>query len=174
MANFFGKTRNFFIRFSILAIVLLWNVIRLNNIDKSSDELRDKLSRSLSYYGMLSPGLKEFVEDPSLILLLGLLADLIFNVMAIFGSYRGAVLSGIMFLINNLIYFNPLLPEYQISLYNTRIEVLTNIGVMLSIFMFAYYPYEDKIVKPLSEEELDQIEENEDSKDKKFGKKKRK
>jgi hypothetical protein len=174
MSNIFGKIRNFFIRLSILAIVLLWNIIRLNNIDKSSDELRDKLSRSLSYFGMLSPGMKDFVEDPSLILLLGLLADIIFNVMALFGSYRGAVLTGIMFLVNNLVYFNPLLPEYSISLFGTRIEVLTNIGVMLSIFMFAYYPYEEKSVKPLSKEELEEIEEVEESKDKKFGKKKKK
>jgi hypothetical protein len=173
MSNFFGKFRNFLIRLGILAVVFLWNVIRLNNIDKSSDELRDKLSRSLGYFGFLSPNVKEFVEDPSLILLLALLADLVFNLMALFGSYKGAVLSGIMFLINNLVYFNPFLPEYQITLYNTRIEVLTNIGILLSIFMFAYYPYEDKTVTPISEQELEEIEEVDESKDKRNKKKKK-
>lgn len=173
MSNIFGKIRNFFIRLGILSIVLLWNVIRINNIDKSSDEVRDKLSRSLNYFGMLTPGLKEYIEDPSLVLLIALLADLVFNVMALFGSHRGAFLTGVMFLINNLVYFNPLLPEYQISLFNTRIEVLTNIGVLLAIFMLAYYPYEEKTVKPISEEELEEIEEVEDSKDKKFKKKKK-
>jgi hypothetical protein len=173
MANIFGKIRNFFIRFGILSVVLLWNVIRLNNIDKSSDELRDKLSRSLGYYGFLSPGVKEFIEDPSLILLLGLVADIIFNIMALFGSKRGAILTGIMFLVNNLLYFNPLLPEYQISLFNTRVEVLTNIGILLSIFMFAYYPYEEKSVTPISEEELEEIEEVDESKDKRNKKKKK-
>ena len=173
MSNIFGKIRNFFIRFGILSVVLLWNIIRLNNIDKSSDELRDKLSRSLGYFGLLSPSVKEYVEDPSLILLLGLLADLVFNVMALFGSKRGAILTGIMFLINNLVYFNPLLPEYQISLFNTRVEVLTNIGILLSIFMFAYYPYEEKSVTPISEEELEEIEEVDESKDKRNKKKKK-
>jgi hypothetical protein len=173
MSNIFGKIRNFFIRLGILSVVLLWNIIRLYNIDKSSDELRDKLSRSLGYFGMLSPGVKEFVEDPSLILLLGLIVDLVFNVMALFGSKKGAILTGIMFLINNLVYFNPLLPEYQITLFNTRVEVLTNIGILFSIFMFAYYPYELKTVTLISEEELEEIEEVDESKDKRNKKKKK-
>jgi hypothetical protein len=173
MFNIFGKIRNFFIRFGILSVVLLWNFIRLNNIDKSSDELIDKLSRGLGHFGLLSPSVKEFVEDPSLVLLLALVADLVFIMMALFGSKKGAVLTGIMFLINNLVYFNPFLPEYQINLYNTRIEVLTNIGILLSIFMLAYYPYEQKSVTPISGEELEEMEDVNETKDKRNKKKKK-
>ena len=172
MSSFFGKLKNFFVRLGILAVVLIWNSIRLNNIDKSSDELRDKLSRILGYFNLLTPSMKEYIEDPSLILLFGLIINLIFNIIALFGYYKGAVFSGIFFLINIFLYFNPFLPEYQLSLLSTRIEVITNIGILLSIFMFAYYPYETKNVSPLSEEELQEIEEVDDSK--KNSKKKKK
>ena len=172
MSNYISKVKNFIIRFCLLFVVLLWNFIRLNNIDKSTNELKDKLTRNFMYFNILTPEVKEYIEDPSLILLIVLLIGIISNILALFGNFKGALVSAIAFGLDVLIYFNPLLPENKISLYGTRVELFTNIGVLLSLFMCAYYPYNDKKVE-ISDEEI--IVENiqEEVKEKKIKKNKK-
>ena len=75
-------------------------------------------------------------------------------------------ISVILFIVTNLIYFNPYFPENSISLFETREEVFLNIGILVSLLMITFYPYEmedDNIVeKEITVEDI--IKENEEKK----------
>jgi hypothetical protein len=135
------KLKRFIFRVMLYIIVLLWTVIRINNIEKSSGEFKDKLTRNFAYFKMNNKSVTDFIEDPSLFLLIVLLLEAVFGFMGVFGSFWGNFFSAWLFLFSNVIYFNPLLPENTISLYQTRTELFYNIGIFLSLLLVAYYPY---------------------------------
>jgi uncharacterized membrane protein YciS (DUF1049 family) len=82
----------------------------------------------------------EILQDPSYLFFLCIL-EIICGVLGIFGSFYGNLLSAVLFLISSTIYFNPLLPENQFSLYNIRTELFYNIGIFISLILCAYFPY---------------------------------
>jgi hypothetical protein len=134
----FGKIKRFLTRILIYQVVLLWPFMKINNLDKHSVDFKEKLLRNFSFFGIQNKTFNEYAEDPNLLMILcG--AELIVGIFAIFGSFYGNLLSAILFLLNCVIYFNPLLAENKISLYETRIEVLYNIGIFLAILLCAFY-----------------------------------
>jgi hypothetical protein len=149
MSEHFGKIKRFLSRILIYQIVLLWPLMKLFNLEKNSVDFKEKLFRNFSFFGLENKTLYEYAEDPSLLLVLSS-SELIVGILAIFGSFYGNLLSAILFLINCLIYFNPLFPENKISFYETRIEVLYNFGILLGILLCVFYPY-DKENKKLRE-----------------------
>jgi hypothetical protein len=159
MSNYISKFKNFVIRFCLLFVVILWNFLRINNIDKSTGEYKEKLTRNFMFFNILTPTIKDYIEDPSLILLIILLVGLISNILALFGNFKGVFLSAIIFGLDLIVYFNPLLPENKITLFGTRIELFTNIGILLSLLMCAYYPYNDKKIEMSDEEIIENIQE---------------
>lgn len=171
MSTFLGKLKRFFIRLSVYQIIFLWTLIRLNDMQKSTGEFKDKLSRNLNYFQIKNPTINEMIEDPSLVLLGLLICEIIFGLMGLFGSFKGNFMSAWLFFFSTFIHFNPFLPENSISLYETRIELLYNIGIFLTLLLIAYYPYEDKnkgrvyTIDDIDEEEgervEDQVEEDE-------------
>lgn len=153
---FWPKLKRFFFRVMIYQIVLLWIAIRLNNIERTSGEYKDKVLRNLKYFGVNNKELTEFLEDPSLIVLLMCVAEAIFAVMGVFGSYWGNLMSTIMFVLVNIIYFNPLLPEYKISLYNTRQELFYNTGIFAAMLLMTFYPEQKEVTQVYSMRDPDE------------------
>src|SRR5690349_1601380 len=52
---FFQRVKRFLIRLSIYQIILLWSIIKVNNVEKHAGEFKDKIIRNLSYFNPLLP-----------------------------------------------------------------------------------------------------------------------
>jgi hypothetical protein len=141
--SYLQKIKRFFIRVLIYQIVLLWPFIKINNIEKNAEDFKDKILRNLNYFGIKNKMYSEIAEDPAILFVLCAL-EIIFGIFGVFGSFYGNLGSAILFAISTTIYFNPLLPENRMSLYQTRIEVLYNIGILLALLLCAFYPYPTK------------------------------
>ena len=131
-------------------------------MEKHGGEFKNKILINLNYFGYQDKSLAEMLDDP-IILFVYCALEILAGIFAIFGSYYGNLLSAILFFITNYIYFNPLLPENQISLFNTRTEVFYNIGIFLSLLVLTYYPYESvsKVTPKIEEDEQEEQEEEE-------------
>jgi hypothetical protein len=159
------KIKRFIFRFLVYQIILLWSVTKFNNVEKHAGDFKSKLLINLNLFGIKGKELGEVLEDPSILFVYSLL-EIISAVLGIFGSFYGHILSAFFFLLTNIIYFNPIFPEYGISLLNTRIELFYNIGILLSLLLLAYYPYEDSSKLNVhqvknEEEDEEEIEETE-------------
>lgn len=144
---------NFFFRFLVYFVVVLWPYIKIKDINNQTELLIQKIKINFNYFHCHKDFLKPFVEDPSLFLLIYGLFEFAAGIFAMFGSFYAGLISIILFIFSNFIYFNPLLSENKISLYNTREEVFFNIGILASLIVVTYYPYEeDKITNTENEE----------------------
>jgi hypothetical protein len=160
----FQKVKRFVYRFLVYQIVLLWSFTKFNNVEKHAGDFKNKLLINFNLFGIKGKELGEALEDPSILFIYSLL-EIIAAILGIFGSFYGHLLSAFFFLLTNLIYFNPIFPEYGISLLNTRIELFYNIGILLSLLLLAYYPYENSSApspnQRLNDEEDEEEEESE-------------
>lgn len=162
---FLQKVKRFFIRFSIYQIVLLWSFIKFNNVEKQAGDFKEKIMRNLGYFNMANKDIAEDLQDPIFLFTLSGL-ELIAGMFGLFGSFYGNFSSTVLFFISTVIYFNPLLPESQFSLYNIRGELFLNIGIFLSLCLCTYYPHiDEKTQGKVFQTALDEEDEEEEEED---------
>lgn len=137
---FSSRIKRFLSRLLVYQVVFLWIFIRINNIEKTTGDYKDKLTRNMKYFQIENKDISDFLEDPSLIVLLICIFELISAIFGLFGSYYGNLLSTILFALANFVYFNPLLPENRISLYQTRGELFYNIGIFVALLITTFSP----------------------------------
>jgi len=162
-----GMLKRFFMRFLIYYIVLLWPFIKLQNLNQSIDEYKGKLTENLKLLGLTSKYYYDLIDDPSLFFILYSFFEIIFSILGMFGIFIGGLFSIIMFIISNIIYFNPFIESNKISLFETRIEIFLNFGILFSLCVCTYYPYdiaenidkEEQEMKEKSEKEILQMNE---------------
>jgi hypothetical protein len=145
-ASWMTSFKRFLKRVLIFAVVSLWIHIR-TDINKASTEFKDKFTRNFMYFGYYNEDIKDFLEDPSLVVLIMVALEAIFNLLGVFGNYFSMLMSTIFFGFYTLLYFNPLLPESRLSLYETRVELFLNLGTLLALMMCTFYPYDQEDVK---------------------------
>jgi len=139
--SWFSKSKRFLSRLMIYQIILLWAFIRLNKIEQTSDEIKEKLKRNMMFFNIPKHKiLVDFIEDPSLFVLVWCFLELAFGVFSLFGSRFANKVSAFLFFITSIIYFNPLLPENRGNGYDMRVELFYNIGIFLGILLCAYQP----------------------------------
>lgn len=95
-----------------------------------------------------------FIEDPSLFVLIWCVLEILFGVLAVFGNTLSNKVSAFLFSITTIIYFNPLLPENRLNLYDMRIELFYNIGIFLAILLCSYQPIPDDAVEESPDDEI--------------------
>jgi hypothetical protein len=157
-----GMLKRFFMRFLIYFIVLLWPFIKLQNLNQSIEEYKGKLTENLKLLGLTSKYYFDLIDDPSLIFILYSFLEIIFGILGLFGVFIGGFFSIIMFIISNIIYFNPFIEMNKISLLETRVELFLNFGILVSLCVCTYYPYE--IVENYEKEEQEIKEKQEKEK----------
>lgn len=144
--SFISAFKRFLFRCFIYFIVLLWPYNKIQTIDHSTTEFKQKLQMNFGYFKIHTKEFEHIIEDPSLVLLLYSFAEIIFGIMGIFGSFFGGIMSCICFTFTNFIYFNPLFPGNNITLYDTREELFLNIGTLCALLMATFYPGDDAII----------------------------
>lgn len=153
--SWFSKCKRMLTRLMIYQIILLWAFIRLKKIEETSDEIKEKLKRNYTYFNIpKNQSIMDFIEDPSLFVLIWCVLELIFGILGVFGSAFGNKISAFLFSITTLIYFNPLLPENRGNFYDMRIELFFNIGILFGILLCAYQPVPEDAVEETSSDEI--------------------
>ena len=164
--GFYAKFKRFFMRFLVYYIVLLWPYVKLGNMEGNTDDYKKKLQMIFYLLNLKGNTARDIIQDPSLILFVYSILEIFFGILGTFGFFCANIISVILFIVTNLIYFNPYFPENSISLFETREEVFLNIGILVSLLMITFYPYEmedDNIVeKEITVEDI--IKENEEKK----------
>ncbi len=140
------KIKNFFSRFLVYQMILIWLYMRYADLDKSTNDFKTRVTKNLNQLNLKGPFIDYFIEDPSIIHILITLSETISFVGAIFGFKLFTWLMGCHFALTTIIYFNPILPENSFSLlkFDIRFDMLTSIAVLFCFFMIAYYPYSYK------------------------------
>jgi hypothetical protein len=142
-------------RLMIYQIIILWASIRLNKIEQTSDEIKEKLKRNYMYFNIpKNQTILDFIEDPSLFVLIWCVLEIIFGILGLFGSTFGNKVSAFLFSITTIIYFNPLLPENLVNLYDIRIELFFNIGILLGMLLCAYQPIPEDAFEEYTNDEI--------------------
>jgi hypothetical protein len=165
IGKYAGKLKRFILRAMIYCVVLLWSFTKLNNVEKNNTEFKNKMVAGLGYWGIQNKDIAEFLEDPITLLVYSFF-EVVAGIFGVFGSYYGHLFSAIFFFITNFIYYNPFLPVYHISLFETRPEMFYNIGILLSILLLLYYPQEqtkniNQVKQSYNSDEDEDLEENE-------------
>src|SRR3954451_23190696 len=96
-ATWWTSIKRFLKRILLFGVVSLWVYLRMNDINKSSTEFKDKFTRNFMYFGYYNNDIKDFLEDPSLVVLIMVLLEAIFNLLAVFGNYFSSLMSTILF-----------------------------------------------------------------------------
>lgn len=137
--SFISLLKRFFFRCLIYFIVLLWPYNKIQTIDHSTTEFKQKLQMNFGFFKIHIKELENVIEDPSLVLLLYSLVEIVFGIMGVFGSFFGGIMSCICFILTNFVYFNPLFPGNEITLFETREELFLNIGTLCAMLMATFY-----------------------------------
>lgn len=154
----FQKIKRFVFRFLVYQILLLWSVTKFNNVEKHAGDFKNKLLVNFNLLGIKGKEINDLLEDPTILFVYSLL-EILAGILGVFGLFIGHILSAFFFLLTNIIYFNPIFPEYSFSLLNTRIEIFYNLGIFLCLLLMAYYPYEDPSKKTLVKVDTEDEEE---------------
>lgn len=145
MSLSFTSLKRFLVRLMIYQVILLWTYVRFTNIEKHCEEIQKRLNRTFSYFDLKGDIITELIKDPSIVLMVSCFAEAIFGLLGLFGNFYGNLFSAFLFsFVSFGIYFFPLLPENAISLYNTRLETVMNLGILLSLLLITFYPYKEE------------------------------
>lgn len=138
-----SSLRNFLSRVPIFFIMVLWIYIRCSQLEKSVEDFRDKVSRSLEFCGVDEDVISYLLKDPFIPFSILLLSELIFCVLGLFGSLLGTWMCGIHFAFTSFLYFNPMLPEnrFDILKLDIRPDMIESVGIIVCFMLVAYYPY---------------------------------
>ena len=151
--SWYSKIKRFGTRLMIYQIIFLWAFIRLNKIEQTSDEIKEKLKRNYMYFNFPNNQfVLDFIEDPSIFVLIWCVLELVFGFFAVFGSIFSNKISAFLFSVSTIIYFNPLLPENRGNIYDMRSELFYNIGIFFGILLCAYQPIPDYVEEERKEE----------------------
>ena len=144
MKGFFGSLKRFFFRTLVYLPILLWSLIKLSDIDQQFNNFKVKYRQLVVSLQLHKTEIPVLFEDETLSLgfLTFTVFEVIFGVFGLFGSFWGNLLSSIFFVINNLIYFNPFLPESTFSFLKPREEIILNFGTLAGLLLIIFYPYE--------------------------------
>ncbi len=139
----FSKLKDFFLRFLIYFVIILWPYTKLQNLFQNVEEFKNSIFKNLAFYKIkFDPK-----ENSDLILIIFFFyscAEFIFALLGLFNFFVGHIFSIIFFIITNFIYFNPFMDENRIKLVNTKIELFYNIGIIFSIGIVAFYPKQEE------------------------------
>lgn len=144
-----GKFKRFIMRCCIYSIVLLWPISKIGNIQQSSEEYKEKLLENFRLFHIEGKFFQDLAQDPSLLLLIISLCEIIFGFLGIFGIFIGNFFSMILFFFTNFIYFNPFVSPSRITFFHTKIEIIFNIGIFTNLCLITFYPFEiaeDKVI----------------------------
>ena len=119
-----GKFKRFIMRCCIYSIVLLWPISKIGNIQQSSEEYKEKLLENFRLFHIQGKFFQDLAQDPSLLLLIISLCEIIFGFLGIFGIFIGNFFSMILFFFTNFIYFNPFVSPSRITFFHTKIEII--------------------------------------------------
>jgi len=158
----FQKIKNFFSRFIVYQMVFIWLYMKLGNIDKSANDLKTRMMKTITHFNMKNEFISFLIDDPIALHLILSFSELIFIFMAIFGNRFGAWMIAMHFGFTTLLFFNPLLPENSFSFWkmDIRHDMLTSYGVLCSYFLLAYYPTEENEYHKIEGIENDEDEED--------------
>ena len=92
-----GKFKRFIMRCCIYSIVLLWPISKIGNIQQSSEEYKEKLLENFRLFHIQGKFFQDLAQDPSLLLLIISLCEIIFGFLGIFGLFIGNFFSMILF-----------------------------------------------------------------------------
>lgn len=139
------KIKNFLSRFLVYHMVLLWLYMKVADIEKSTTDFKNRISKSLVQFNLKGGFFDYLQDDPFLLHLLLILSESIWFVLAIFGSKLGAWFLCLHFSFTTLLFFNPFLPENSFSLFkfDIRPDMLSSFGVACCFYILAYYPNEE-------------------------------
>ena len=156
MKYFVGR---FFRRLVVYQIIFFWAILKFNNLQKYSNELKDKINSSFIYLKVQSDIIDYILQNPEPLTKYLTIAEVVFAVLAVFGLTLGAYLSAAISFFSILIYFNPLLPENTISFYEIKIELLFSIGVIIVILIDCFSEVKKKLKNDYDLEEMEEIDE---------------
>lgn len=142
--SYFTKIKNFFSRILVYQMVFLWLYMKFSQIDKSANDFKTRLVKTLNHFNIKGELINFLFDDPVAVHLLMTLSEFIFSIMAIFGSRLGAWMVALHFSITTFLFFNPFLPENSFSIFkfDIRHDMLTSFGVVFCFYLIAYYPYD--------------------------------
>ena len=149
-----GKFKRFLMRCCIYSIVLLWPISKIGNIQHNSEEYKERLLENFRLFRLHRKFFQDLAQDPSLLLLIVSLCEIIFGILGIFGLFIGNFISMILFFFTNFIYFNPFVLPSRITFFKTKIEIILNIGIFTTLCLITFYPYEIAEDKVIDESEI--------------------
>jgi hypothetical protein len=140
--TFFQKLKGFFSRLLVLQMSYLWLVMKFSQIDKSCNDFKTRVMKTLNHFNIKGSFVNLLFDDPIFIHLALTLSELVFSILALFGSRLGIWIIALQFSLTTFLFFNPFLPENSFSLwkFDIRHDMLSSFGVVACFFMIAYYP----------------------------------
>lgn len=142
--SFFQKLKNFFSRFLVYHMIIIWLYMKFADIDKSTNDFKTRVKKNLHHFGLKGSALDGMMEEPVLLHLGLVLSELIWLVLAMFGSKLGAWMIAGHFGFTTLLFFNPFLPENNFNIWkmDIRPDMLSSFGVLSCFYLIAYFPEE--------------------------------
>jgi uncharacterized membrane protein YphA (DoxX/SURF4 family) len=159
MINIIGR---FFRRLVVYQVIFFWSVLKLRDLTKYSNELKDKISANLASISLKTEFFDFILEHPESLTKYLTYLEIAFAVLALFGLRFGAYVTAGFCLMYLLIYFNPILPENRLALFNIKIELLFSLGVIIVILVDCCHELKKK---PKTEDEITDQDELEESRE---------
>lgn len=176
--SFFQKLKNFFSRFLVYHMIIIWLYMKFADIDKSTNDFKTRIKKNLHHFGLKGSALDGMMEEPVLIHLGLVLSELVWLVLAMFGSKLGAWMIAGHFGFTTFLFFNPFLPENNFNIWkmDIRPDMLSSFGVLSCFYLIAYFPEEieekNHTVDDVDHDDEETDEQIESSKNKKESSKK--
>ena len=166
MINIVGR---FFRRLVIYQVIFFFAVLKLKDPQKYGNELKDKINTNLASVNLTSDFIDFILQYPETLIKYLTYVEILFAILAVFSLRIGAYVTVALYLIFSLIYFNPILPENRLALFNVKIDLLFSIGVIVVILIECCLEIKKK---PKTDDEVEENNEIEEKKDKMRKKKK--
>jgi hypothetical protein len=159
MINLIGR---FFRRIVVYQVIFFWAILKLKSLEKYSNELKDNIKTNMISINLQSDFLDFLLENSEPLTKYISYLEILFATLAVFGVRFGAYMTVCLLISTALVYFNPLIPENRISLYDIKIDLLFIIGTIIVIIIDCCFETKKK---PKNEEELEEIEIEEENKE---------
>ncbi len=137
--------KNFLLRLTVYAVIILWPLTKIQNVYQTVDHFKTMVFKNLAFYKYkinYDPKNNPYDEPILTFYFFYSLAELIFAILGVFNVKYGHILSIILFIFTNFVYFNPFIPENNFKLIGTKEELFYNIGVLISLGLLTYKPVE--------------------------------
>lgn len=174
-SSFWQKLKNFFSRFIVYQMIIIWLYMKFSDLDKSTNDFKTRTMKTLNHFNINGAFVNFIMDDPSLIHILLVLSELVSLIGALFGSTLFSWMLACHFTYTTFIFFNPFLPENSFTFwkFDMRFDMLTSFAAMLCFYMIAYFPYDNVIETHIIEDITIEEKDDEDEKVSKNQKKKK-